>query len=139
VAVPVDGTGTVSVAPVMAPPVPGVQKPPRRVGKQFRDRLLVAPEKEKVKRPAGLRTRPTWLRQRGLPGVASAAMQALRRLTATTLSRDPTLMVKKRGPRRRTPWGRRRVAEGVEPGRPDGPRRGGWRAARLAARWAARC
>jgi hypothetical protein len=39
VAVPVDGTGTASVAPVMAPPVPGVQKPPRRVGKRFRDRL----------------------------------------------------------------------------------------------------
>jgi hypothetical protein len=32
VTVPVDGTGTKSVAPVMAPPVPGVQKPPRRVG-----------------------------------------------------------------------------------------------------------
>ncbi len=35
--------------------------------------------------------------------------------------------------------GRRRVAEGVEPGRPDGPRKGGQRAARLAARWAGRC
>jgi hypothetical protein len=42
-AVPVDGTGTASVAPVKAPPVPGVQKPPRRVGKRFRDRLLAAP------------------------------------------------------------------------------------------------
>jgi hypothetical protein len=29
VAVPDDGTGTTSVAPVTAPPVPGVQKPPR--------------------------------------------------------------------------------------------------------------
>jgi hypothetical protein len=36
-------------------------------------------------------------RRRGLPGVASAAVQALRRLTATTSSRDPTLMVKERG------------------------------------------
>jgi hypothetical protein len=56
--------------------------------------------------------------------VASAAMQALRRLTATTSSRDPTLMVKEWEPRRRTAWGRRRAAEGVEPGRPDGPRQG---------------
>jgi hypothetical protein len=53
-AVPVDRTGTASVAPVMAPPVPGVQKPPRQVGKRFRDRLVAAPEK-KVKKPAGLR------------------------------------------------------------------------------------
>ncbi len=44
-------------------------------------------------------------RGRGLPGVASAAVQALRRLTATTSSRDPTLMVKERGPRRRTAVG----------------------------------
>ncbi len=62
-AVPVDGTGTASVAPVIASPVPGVQKPPRWVGKQFRDRLVAVLEKEKVKRPAGLRTRPAWLRQ----------------------------------------------------------------------------
>ncbi len=58
-AVPVDGTGTASV---MAPLDPGVQKPPRRVGKRFRDRLVAAPE-EKVKKPAGLNTRPAWLRQ----------------------------------------------------------------------------
>ncbi len=45
-AVPVDGMGTASVAPVKAPPVLGVQKPPRRVGKQFRDRLVVAPGKK---------------------------------------------------------------------------------------------
>jgi hypothetical protein len=44
VAVPVDGTGTASVAPVMAPLVPGVQKPPRRVGKRFRDRRMATPE-----------------------------------------------------------------------------------------------
>ncbi len=60
--VPVDGTGTVSVAPVMAPLVPGVQKPPHWVGKRFRDRLVAAPE-EKVKKPAGLKTRPTWFQQ----------------------------------------------------------------------------
>jgi hypothetical protein len=41
-------------------------------------------------------------RQHGLPGVVSAAMQALRRLTVTTLSRDPTLMVKERGLQCRT-------------------------------------
>jgi hypothetical protein len=28
----------------MAPPVPGVQKPPHRVGKQFLDRLVAARE-----------------------------------------------------------------------------------------------
>jgi hypothetical protein len=61
-AVPVDGTGTASVAPVKAPPVPGVQKPPRQVGKRFRDRLVAALER-KVEKPAGLKTRPTWLRQ----------------------------------------------------------------------------
>jgi hypothetical protein len=32
--VSVDGTDTASVEAVKAPPVPGVQKPPRRVGKR---------------------------------------------------------------------------------------------------------
>ncbi len=59
----VDETGTASVEAVKASPVPGVQKPPRRVGKRFRDRQVAAPEKKKVNRPAGLRTRPAWLRQ----------------------------------------------------------------------------
>ncbi len=59
-AVPVEGMGTASVAPVKAPPVPGMQKPPRWVEKRFRDRLLAAPE-VKVKKPAGLKTRPAWL------------------------------------------------------------------------------
>jgi hypothetical protein len=63
VAMPVDGTGTASVAPVVAPQVPGVQKPPLRVGKQFWDCLVVTPEKKKVKRPGGLRTRPAWSQQ----------------------------------------------------------------------------
>ena len=43
-AMPVDGTGTTSVAPVKAPPVPGVQKPPRQVGKRFWDRLVAVLE-----------------------------------------------------------------------------------------------
>jgi hypothetical protein len=42
VAVPLDGTGSASVAPVMALPVPGVQKPPRQVGKQFWEFLLLS-------------------------------------------------------------------------------------------------
>jgi hypothetical protein len=113
VVVPIDGTGTASVAPVMALPVPGVQKPPPWVGKRFRDRLVAAPE-EKVKKPVGWKTRPTWLQQDRLganPAVcrSDAGCQAWRlwpckpwRLTATTLSRDPTLMVKEREPRHRT-------------------------------------
>jgi hypothetical protein len=62
VAVPVDGTGNVSVAPVKAPPVPGVQKPPRRVGKRFRDRLVAALE-VKMKKLAGLKMKPAWMWQ----------------------------------------------------------------------------
>ncbi len=61
-AVPVDGAGTVSVETVKALPVPGVQKTPRQVGKQFRDRLRAVP-KRKVKRPAGLKMSPAWLWQ----------------------------------------------------------------------------
>jgi hypothetical protein len=61
--VTVDETGTASVKAVKALPVPGVQKPPRQVGKRFRDCRVAAPEKKKVKRPAGLRKRPAWLRQ----------------------------------------------------------------------------
>jgi hypothetical protein len=34
-AVPIDWMGTASVAPVMAPPVRGMQKLPRQVGKWF--------------------------------------------------------------------------------------------------------
>ncbi len=56
-AVPVDGTGTASVEPVMAPPVQGMQKPHPRVGKWFRDCLKAVP-KRKGKRPAGLKMRP---------------------------------------------------------------------------------
>ncbi len=36
-AVPIDGTCTVSVAPVMASPVLGMQEPPHQVGKRFPD------------------------------------------------------------------------------------------------------
>jgi hypothetical protein len=87
----------------MAPPVPGVQKPPCWVGKQFRDHLEAAP-KSKVKILAGLKTRPAWLQQDRLGvnlavcrGKAEKAVKALRRLTAMTSSRDPTQMVKERG------------------------------------------
>ncbi len=54
-AVPVDGTGTASVTPVMVSLVLGVQKPPCRVGKRFRDRLVVVLE-ETLKKPVGLKT-----------------------------------------------------------------------------------
>ncbi len=74
-AVPVDGMGTASVAPVKAPPVPAVQKPPRRVGKRFRDHLAAAPE-GKVEKPAGLKTKPAWLWQDRL-GANPAVCQAL--------------------------------------------------------------
>jgi hypothetical protein len=97
-----------------------MQKPPHRVGKRFQDCFVVVPEKKKVKKPADLKTRPAWLRQgrlgvspevclnsstdlpSKLPGMASAAMQVLRCLTATTSSSEPTRMVKERGLRRRT-------------------------------------
>ncbi len=59
-AVPIDGTGIVSVETMKALPVPGVQKPPRRVGKWLWDHLGAAPE-QKEKTPAGLKTRPPWL------------------------------------------------------------------------------
>ncbi len=57
VAVTAGVAGTAAVEVMKAPPVPGVQKPPRWVGKQFWDRLKVAPKK-KVKIPLGLKTRP---------------------------------------------------------------------------------
>jgi hypothetical protein len=38
--------GTVSVEAVKAPPAPGMQKPPCRVGKHFQDRLVVMLEKK---------------------------------------------------------------------------------------------
>ncbi len=110
-AVPIDGMGTVSVEAVKAPPVPGVQKPPHQVengsrtvaeeeegeetsGSENEIRLVAAgpPGSE----PGGL----PW--RHGLPGMASTAVQALKQLTATTSSRDPTRMVKERGLRRRT-------------------------------------
>ncbi len=74
-AVPVDGTGTASVETVKTPPVPDVQKPPRRIGKQFREYLGAAP-KEKAKKPVGLKMRPAWLQQDRLgasPAVCRAA------------------------------------------------------------------
>ncbi len=120
-------------------PVPGMQKPPRRVGKRFRDRLVEAPEK-KVKKPAGLKNKTRLVVARppgresgglplrhGLPGLASTAVEALRWLTALTLSRDPTRIVKEQ----------RAIVE--RPERQDhaatmDPK---WRGAWLAGRWAA--
>jgi hypothetical protein len=77
-AVLVDGTGTASVELMMTPPVPGMQKHPRRVGNWFRDRLEVTPERN-LKIPAGLKTRPAWLRQDRL-GANPAGYQARRPL-----------------------------------------------------------
>jgi hypothetical protein len=94
--VPIDGTGTASVEAVKAPLVPGVQKPPRRVGKRFRDHFVAVPEKRK-----------------GAAG-RSAAVQALRWLTATTLSRNPTQIVKGGGRGAEPRRGCCRAAEGVE-------------------------
>jgi hypothetical protein len=150
--VSVDETGTAYVEAVKALLVPGVQKPPPPPGRK----TVPGPSRGGTEDEEGEETRgsenetrlvaarppghePGGLQwRRGLPGVASAAVQALRRLTATTSSRDPTLMVKEQGPWGTEPRrGRRRAAEGVEPGCPDIPRRGGRRAARLAARWAA--
>jgi hypothetical protein len=82
--VPVDGTGTASVEAVKAPPVPGVQKSPHRVGKQFRGRLVMAPKKKKVKKPAGLKRdllgcgRTAWARARQSAAAAQAARHGVR-------------------------------------------------------------
>ncbi len=76
-AVPVDRTGTASVAPVMAPPVPCMQKPPRQVGIRFQDRLVAAPE-EKVKKPAGLKTRAACARAPCSTAAARAARHGVR-------------------------------------------------------------
>ncbi len=42
-AVSTDTADSAAVETLMAPPVPGVQKPPRWVGKRFRDRFAAAP------------------------------------------------------------------------------------------------
>ncbi len=42
-AVSAGAADSAAVEPLMAPPVPGVQKPPRWVGKRFRDRFAAAP------------------------------------------------------------------------------------------------
>jgi hypothetical protein len=44
------------VEAVVAPPILGVQKPPRRVQKRFQDHRVAMPKKEKVKKPSGLKT-----------------------------------------------------------------------------------
>jgi hypothetical protein len=55
VAVTTDGGGTAAVETGMALPVQGVQKTDPRLEKGFLDRRLAAPEKKKVKKPAGLK------------------------------------------------------------------------------------
>jgi hypothetical protein len=44
----------------MAPPVQGIQKTDLQPEKQFLDHCLAAPEEGKVKKSAGLKTRPAW-------------------------------------------------------------------------------
>ncbi len=115
VAMTADGAGTAAVETGMTPPVQSMQKTSPRPEKQFLDCQLAAPEKKKEEKPAGLKTRPAWWPQdclgtcpfgrpwrHGLPGMATASVHALRRLTETILSCDPTLMAKKRGPRCKT-------------------------------------
>jgi hypothetical protein len=46
-----------AVETVMAPPIPGMQKPPRWVGKRFRDHFAAA--SLKVWRPRAVQTTPT--------------------------------------------------------------------------------
>jgi hypothetical protein len=53
-----------------------MKKPPRQVGKQFWDHFVAAPEKRKVKKLVGLKTRPAWLRKDHLG--ASPARRGLR-------------------------------------------------------------
>jgi hypothetical protein len=113
-AVTVDGAGTAAVETGIAPPVQGAKKNRSVTGKMVpgpslsgdwegegeetrgseNETCLVAagpPGRLPIGRP----------RHRRLPGVASASVQALRRLTETISSRNPTLMVKERGPRRK--------------------------------------
>ncbi len=69
--------GTAAVEAVKAPPVPGMQKPPHRVGKRFRDHLEAALKEVKI--PAGLKTRPSWRQQDRLgacPAVGRGARTA---------------------------------------------------------------
>jgi hypothetical protein len=55
-----DGVGTAAVGTGMVPPVQIVKKTGPRLEKRFLDRRLAAPEKEKVKKPVGLKMRPAW-------------------------------------------------------------------------------
>jgi hypothetical protein len=106
VVVPVDGMGTCICGGCEGAPGPGLQKLPCRVGKWFRDHLVVVPERKEETSGSENETRLVAARPPGpepgsLPGSASAAVQALRRLTTMTSSRDPTRMVMERGPWRR--------------------------------------
>ncbi len=113
-AVPVDGTGASSLGTCDGATGPGHEKtssPGRKTvpgpsqggaGKEGDD--TSGSENETRLVAAGLPGRkPGSLPRRcWLPGSASAAVQALRQLTAMTLSQDLTWMVKERGPQRRT-------------------------------------
>jgi hypothetical protein len=105
-----------AVETLTAPPVPGLQKPPRWVGKWFWDCFVAAPRlKVKIPRsendthlaaaepPGGLAAAepPGRLpggqpRRRRLLGAVSAAVQAFRHLMVTISSQDPTRSVKER-------------------------------------------
>jgi hypothetical protein len=113
--------GTESMEAVKALPVPSVQKHPRWVGKfcsaagEGEDEENSRSEKETHLAVAELPGRkPGGLPWHGrLPSMVSAAMQALRRLTATTSSRKPTRMVKERGRSAEPRRGHHRAAERV--------------------------
>ncbi len=78
-------------------------------------------------------------RRRGLPGVASAAVQALRRLTASTWSRDLTDGEGAGAAAQDHVGAVVERLKGWNQVAPTDPDEGGRRAARLAACWAARC
>jgi hypothetical protein len=91
-----------AVEAVTSLPVPGVQKPPRWAGKRFREPFGGDAAIEGVEAKGGAndirlavveppgRLPGGQPRRHGLPGAASAAVQAFRRLTATISSRSPT-------------------------------------------------
>jgi hypothetical protein len=107
-------TGTESLEAVKASPVPGVQKPLLRrktvlepfcggAGKEEGEEISGSENETCLVAVGPPRHEPGSLpRRRGLPGMVSTAMQALRQLVVTTLSRDTTQMVKERGPQHRT-------------------------------------
>ncbi len=140
---PADGTGTASVEAVKVPPVRAcknllagrkmVPGPSRGGADEGEGEETSGSENETclfAARPPG--RKPGGLpRRRGLPGVASTAVQALMLLMATTSSRNPTLMVKEQGPSEGPRRGRRRVAEGADPDKGGGEQLAGQVGARI--------